>query len=120
MGEAETEDVKDESTAYLDFLSQQAAKFSASVEGDEEEDVLEEESLLETPLDRMEPYGLFKRVFLGRCAFRRDDSSLDHIANPSPCRNEQPGSSLLHPPHQQSQCRRTAGTPSDGGAGRSI
>ncbi|GAB1739217.1 hypothetical protein NU219Hw_g3966t1 [Hortaea werneckii] len=62
--EAETEDVKDESTAYLDFLSQQAAKFSASVEGDEEEDVLEEESLLETPLDRMEPYGLFKRVFL--------------------------------------------------------
>ncbi|KAK4902819.1 Nonsense-mediated mRNA decay protein 5 [Elasticomyces elasticus] len=56
-------DVKDESTAYLDFLSQQAAKFSSAV-GDDDDGVddLEEESLLETPLDGMEPYGLFKGV----------------------------------------------------------
>ena len=54
-------DVKDESTAYLDFLSQQAAKFSSAVGGEEDgDDELEEESLLETPLDGMEPYGLFK------------------------------------------------------------
>lgn len=56
----EAVDVKDESTAYLDFLSQQASKFSAVAGDDEEDDELEEESLLETPLDQMEPYGLFK------------------------------------------------------------
>ncbi|EMC92732.1 hypothetical protein BAUCODRAFT_259877 [Baudoinia panamericana UAMH 10762] len=58
--EAETTDVKDESTAYLDFLSQQAKKFNDAVGEDEDDDELEEESLLETPLDAMEPYGLFK------------------------------------------------------------
>ncbi|KAK1023844.1 Nonsense-mediated mRNA decay protein 5, partial [Friedmanniomyces endolithicus] len=46
--EAETTDVKDESTAYLDFLSQQAAKFNSAVGEDEADDELEEESLLET------------------------------------------------------------------------
>ncbi|GIZ45875.1 hypothetical protein CKM354_000902300 [Cercospora kikuchii] len=56
----ESTDVKDESTAYLDFLSQQASKFNAAVGEDEGDDELEEESLLETPLDSMEPYGLFK------------------------------------------------------------
>ncbi|KXT15117.1 hypothetical protein AC579_6462 [Pseudocercospora musae] len=60
--EAETTDIKDESTAYLDFLSQQASKFNAAVGEDEGDDELEEESLLETPLDSMEPYGLFKRT----------------------------------------------------------
>ncbi|KAK5169369.1 Nonsense-mediated mRNA decay protein 5 [Saxophila tyrrhenica] len=56
----ETADIKDESTAYLDFLSQQAEKFNAAVGDDEEGDEMEEESLLETPLDSMEVYGLFK------------------------------------------------------------
>jgi hypothetical protein len=59
--EAETTDIKDESTAYLDFLSQQAAKFNSAVGEDEGDDELEEESLLETPLDQMEPYSLFKQ-----------------------------------------------------------
>jgi len=58
----ETTDIKDESTAYLDFLSQQASKFNAAVGQDEDDDELEEESLLETPLDQMEPYGLFKQI----------------------------------------------------------
>lgn len=58
----ETTDIKDESTAYLDFLSQQASKFNAAVGQDEDDDELEEESLLETPLDSMEPYGLFKQT----------------------------------------------------------
>ncbi|KAK4493904.1 hypothetical protein PRZ48_015089 [Zasmidium cellare] len=58
----ETTDIKDESTAYLDFLSQQASKFNAAVGEDEGDDELEEESLLETPLDSMEPYGLFKET----------------------------------------------------------
>ena len=61
----ETTDVKDESTAYLDFLSQQAQKFNAAVGEDEDADELEEESLLETPLDMMEPYGLFKETLSG-------------------------------------------------------
>jgi hypothetical protein len=63
----EAVDVKDESTAYLDFLSQQASKFSAVAGDDEEDDELEEESLLETPLDQMEPYGLFKAAL--QCKF---------------------------------------------------
>ncbi|KAF2717063.1 nuclear transport receptor RANBP7/RANBP8 [Polychaeton citri CBS 116435] len=58
----ETSDIKDESTAYLDFLSQQAQKFNAAVGEAEDDDELEEESLLETPLDNMEPYGLFKET----------------------------------------------------------
>ena len=61
----ETTDIKDESTAYLDFLSQQAQKFNAAVGQDEDDDELEEESLLETPLDQMEPYGLFKQTLSG-------------------------------------------------------
>lgn len=64
--EGETADVKDESTAYLDFLSQQAAKFNTAVGEDEGDDDLEEESLLETPLDRMEPYQLFKTTLGGK------------------------------------------------------
>ena len=63
--EGETTDVKDESTAYLDFLSQQAQKFNAAVGEEEGDDELEEESLLETPLDLMEPYGLFKEALGG-------------------------------------------------------
>ena len=65
--EAESTDVKDESTAYLDFLSQQAAKFNTVVGDDEGDDELEEESLLETPLDRMEPYSLFKQTLHCEC-----------------------------------------------------
>jgi hypothetical protein len=62
----ETTDIKDESTAYLDFLSQQAQKFNAAVGQDEDDDELEEESLLETPLDQLEPYGLFKQTLSGK------------------------------------------------------
>lgn len=54
--------MKDESSAYLDFLSEEASKFSA-ITGDDD-DELEEESLLETPLDEVEPYSLFKHSLL--------------------------------------------------------
>ncbi|KAG9959049.1 ARM repeat-containing protein, partial [Aureobasidium melanogenum] len=59
--EGETDDIKDESAAYLDFLSQQASKFS-SIGDDDDDDESEEESLLETPLDKVEPYGMFKHA----------------------------------------------------------
>ncbi|KAI4188208.1 MAG: hypothetical protein L6R41_002295 [Letrouitia leprolyta] len=57
-------DVKDENSAYLDFLNEEAQKFG-SLAGDVDEDELEEETLLETPLDRIEPYGLFKSALFG-------------------------------------------------------
>lgn len=71
----------DESAAYLQFLDQevgfilsktvsaiahisfQAKKFS-SIPDDDHED-LSEESLLETPLDKVEPYTMFKHVLMG-------------------------------------------------------
>jgi hypothetical protein len=74
----EAEDVKDESAAYLEFLNEevhvimqnefaatnfdQAQKFTAV--SDDDDDELEEESLLETPLDKVEPYGMFKDALL--------------------------------------------------------
>ncbi|KAJ5112410.1 hypothetical protein N7532_000455 [Penicillium argentinense] len=55
-------DVADESAAYLEFLNQEAQKFGSFADDDDEE--LDEESLLETPLDKVEPYGMFKHVFI--------------------------------------------------------
>lgn len=57
-------DVPDESAAYLEFLNQEAQKFSSYADDDDEE--LDEESLLETPLDKVEPYGMFKHVFMSK------------------------------------------------------
>lgn len=59
-GEDETEDIKDESQAYLDFLNEEAQKFGV----DDDDDELEEEGLLETPLDKVEPYSMFKHALL--------------------------------------------------------
>jgi importin-7 len=88
--EAETSDIKDESAAYLDFLSQQAAKFNSAVGEDDSDDELEEESLLETPLDHMEPYGLFKQTL--QCKFTHSAHSRSVLTN---C--EQPSPSKTHP-----------------------
>lgn len=60
-------EARDESTAYLEFLNEEAAKFSSIEnqykEQDDSEDELGEDSvLLESPLDRIEPYGLFSSV----------------------------------------------------------
>ena len=62
----ESADIPDESAAYLDFLSEQAQKLNSAVGDDEGDDALAEESLLESPLDNMEPYGLFKETLSGR------------------------------------------------------
>jgi len=58
----EAEDVKDESTAYLEFLNEEAQKFNQLHDDDDGD--LEEESLLETALDKVEPYGMFKEALL--------------------------------------------------------
>ncbi|KAF1986975.1 ARM repeat-containing protein [Aulographum hederae CBS 113979] len=57
----EVEDVRDESNAYLEFLTEEANKYNSVTEDDDE---LEEENILETPLDKLEPYGLFKDALL--------------------------------------------------------
>jgi hypothetical protein len=57
--EPEEETDKDESTAYLEFLNEEAQKFQ-NLEADDSDDELGEESLLETPLDKVEPYQLFR------------------------------------------------------------
>ena len=75
----ETQDGKDESTAYLDFLNEevgwerwamftssntsQAQKFG-NLENGSEDESLAEESLLETPLDKVEPYILFRNALM--------------------------------------------------------
>lgn len=81
-GDGDEGDVKDESAAYLEFLNEEvgydnlqsscrntanrrtmkAQKFGSV--GDDEDDELEEEGLLETPLDKVEPYGLFKDTLM--------------------------------------------------------
>lgn len=44
-----------------------AQKFGSG--GNEDDDDLEEESLFETPLDKVEPYGLFKETLMSKfCA----------------------------------------------------
>jgi hypothetical protein len=62
--EALDDDVADESAAYLEFLNQEAQKFGSY--GDDDDEDMDEESLLETPLDKVEPYGMFKQVFLSK------------------------------------------------------
>ncbi|KAI2605079.1 ARM repeat-containing protein [Hypoxylon fragiforme] len=68
--EGDQGDARDESTAYLEFLNEEAAKFS-QIDGqykdqlDDSDDELGEDSvLLESPLDKIEPYQLFRNVLL--------------------------------------------------------
>ncbi|KAF3927635.1 Importin-7 [Arthrobotrys entomopaga] len=63
--EGEDKDVHDEdSAAYMEFLSQEAQRLNTqSYSTEDEEGDLEEESLLETPLDTVEPYQLFRDAF---------------------------------------------------------
>jgi len=64
--EAEAEDEvdgRDESSAYLEFLNEEAQKFK-NLEENDSDDELGEESLLDTPLDKVEPYQLFKNALM--------------------------------------------------------
>jgi importin-7 len=77
-------DVKDEQSAYLEFLNEevskvvsgtnpetsnilQAQKFQ-NLDDNDSDDELGEESLLETPLDKIEPYQLFRDALLSKSA----------------------------------------------------
>jgi hypothetical protein len=54
---------------FSPWLNHQQAQKFGSFAGDDDDDELDEESLLETPLDKVEPYGLFKQVFMSTCCF---------------------------------------------------
>lgn len=60
------EDGKDENNTYLDFLTEEANKFSNLADGDDSDDELGEESLLETPLDKVEPYVMFRDALMSK------------------------------------------------------
>ena len=107
--EREEGDVKDESSAYLEFLDEevsyrsrpllfdfaesfQAQKFG-NLEGTDGDEDLGEESLLETPLDRVEPYSMFKNALLSR-SLSRPTNGLN--ANPIQSFNL---SNLMFTPH---------------------
>jgi hypothetical protein len=60
----ETAESKDESTAYLNFLNEEAQKFSRAIDDVEEDDLGEDSVLLESPLDKIEPYQLFRNTLM--------------------------------------------------------
>ncbi|CAJ2503522.1 Uu.00g109160.m01.CDS01 [Anthostomella pinea] len=66
--EEEPTDARDESTAYLEFLNEEAQKFTQienTFNNDDSDDELGEDSvLLESPLDKIEPYQLFRGVLM--------------------------------------------------------
>ncbi|KAF4512653.1 hypothetical protein G6O67_000006 [Ophiocordyceps sinensis] len=62
--QGETAEVKDESKAYLEFLNDEASKFSRPVDDGDEDELGEDSVLLESPLDKIEPYQLFKAVLM--------------------------------------------------------
>lgn len=75
--EEEPQDARDGSTAYLEFLNEEAQKFRSlenSYRDDEQSDdeLGEDNVLLESPLDKIEPYGLFKGVLMSKSLRRFD------------------------------------------------
>lgn len=52
-------DIKDESQAYLDFLSEEAKKFGALAD-DDDDSVMDEDNFFDSPLDKFDPYGTFR------------------------------------------------------------
>ncbi|KJZ79342.1 hypothetical protein HIM_01493 [Hirsutella minnesotensis 3608] len=62
--EEEASETKDEGKAYLEFLNDEAQKFSRSIQQDDEDELGEDSVLLESPLDKIEPYQLFKAILI--------------------------------------------------------
>lgn len=67
-------DIPDESSPYMEFLNSEAQARGTSIPanwGEDDDDDLEEETLLETPLDHVEPYQLFRNALLGKLSFTK-------------------------------------------------
>jgi importin-7 len=75
--EEEPQESRDESTAYLEFLNEEAAKFSRMEnqykDDDSDDDLGEDSVLLESPLDKLEPYQLFRAALMRK--FKIPDST---------------------------------------------
>ncbi|KAK7754581.1 Nonsense-mediated mRNA decay protein 5 [Diatrype stigma] len=69
-GEEEHPEARDGSTAYLEFLNEEAQKFRSlensyrDADDNSDDELGEDNVLLESPLDKIEPYGLFKGVLM--------------------------------------------------------
>ncbi|KAK3943989.1 nonsense-mediated mRNA decay protein 5 [Diplogelasinospora grovesii] len=63
-GDEEADNVKDESTAYLQFLNEEAQKFETATGSQSDEELGEESVLLETVLDKVNPYQAFSGTFM--------------------------------------------------------
>lgn len=82
----------------------QSEKFGAAQ--DESDDELEEESLLETPLDKVEPYGLFKGTLFSMYILGDDRPLCSLTRPPQELQQEQPQlydnlTKILNPDEQQ-------------------
>ncbi|KAL2887313.1 putative importin [Ceratocystis lukuohia] len=55
----EVEEVADTTGAYFEYLAEEARKYSVEDYDDDDEDLGEESAILESPLDKIEPYQLF-------------------------------------------------------------
>lgn len=67
--EDEPTDGRDESTAYLEFLNEEAQKFSQienQYHDDSDEELGEDSVLLESPLDKIEPYQLLRGALMSK------------------------------------------------------
>jgi len=67
--EEEHAEGRDESTAYLEFLNEEAQKFSHAenqYQDDSEEELGEDSVLLESPLDKIEPYQLLRGALMSK------------------------------------------------------
>jgi len=70
-------------------LNEEAAKIGALGEDEDDDDELEEESLLETPLDVIEPYALLRDGLMSKCTIRRDELCA-RLTRTTELRQEQP------------------------------
>jgi hypothetical protein len=67
--EEEQGDGRDESTAYLEFLNEEAQKFSQienQYQEDSDDELGEDSVLLESPLDKIEPYQLLRGALMSK------------------------------------------------------
>lgn len=95
LEEEETGDAKDESTAYLEFLNEEASPFRRELiwstltlcqaqkigqldEEDSDDELGEHSVLLESPLDKLEPYQIFSSCLMSEFA---PYPAIVHISN---------------------------------------
>ncbi|KAL2121886.1 hypothetical protein VTJ04DRAFT_2341 [Mycothermus thermophilus] len=59
----EPTEIKDEGTAYLEFLNEEAKRIKTAEGGESDDELGEDSVLLESPLDRIDPYIAFRDAF---------------------------------------------------------